>query len=158
MTTVNPYLCFNGNCEEAFNFYKAVFRRDFTYIGRYKDVPQADRRVFSEADEKIMHVSLPISDETTLMGADNTGAHNEMLAYSSFSLILHTDEQEEADRLFSELSQDGETKMPMTLTFWGSYYGLCMDKFGIMWKVTVDVTQGGSKESRKAGQNDRTVK
>ena len=61
MATVNPYIYFNGNCEEAFNFYKAVFQKDFTYLGRYKDVPQTERHVFRETDEKIMHVSLPIS-------------------------------------------------------------------------------------------------
>lgn len=140
MTTVNPYLYFNGNCEEAFNFYKSVFRRDFTYLGRYKDVPKAERGVFSESDDKIMHVSLPISNETILMGADNTEAHNELLAYTNFSLLLHTDDNQEADRLFDELSKGGQVKMPMNFTFWGSYYGICIDKFGIIWKVTADVT------------------
>lgn len=138
MATVNPYIYFNGNCEEAFNFYKTVFQKDFTYIGRYKDVPSTDRQVFQETDEKIMHVSLPISQETVLMGADNTEAYNELLAFSNFSLIVHTDEKEEADRLFNELSNGGQIKMPMNLTFWGSYYGICIDKFGIMWKLTIE--------------------
>lgn len=140
MVTVNPYLYFNGNCEEAFNFYKAVFQRDFTYLGRYKDVPQTDRQVFQETDEKIMHVSLPISSETVLMGSDNNKAYEELLTYNNFSLIIHTDEKIEADRLFHELSQGGQIKMPMNLTFWGSYYGICIDKFGIMWKVTMEAT------------------
>ncbi len=139
MATVNPYIYFNGNCEEAFNFYKTVFQRDIAYIGRYKDIPQTDRKNFRETDEKIMHVSLPISSETVLMGADNTEAYNELLTYSNFSLIIHTDEKQEADRLFNELSQGGQIKMPMNLTFWGSYYGICIDKFGITWKVTVEV-------------------
>lgn len=138
MATVNPYIYFNGNCEEAFNFYKTVFQKDFTYIGRYKDVPSTDRQVFQETDEKIMHVSLPISQKTVLMGADNTEAYNELLAFSNFSLIVHTDEKEEADRLFNELSNGGQIKMPMNLTFWGSYYGICIDKFGIMWKLTIE--------------------
>lgn len=136
MTTVNPYIYFNGNCEEAFNFYKTVFRREFTYLGRYKDVPQANRNIFKETDEKIMHVTLPISDETTLMGSDNVEAYNEILAYDNFSLILHSDEKAEVDRLFSELAKGGQIKMPTTQTFWGSYYGICIDKFGIQWKVT----------------------
>ncbi len=136
MATVNPYIYFNGNCEEAFTFYKTVFEKDFTYLGRYKDIPSTDRQLFEEIDEKIMHISLPISKETVLMGADNTKAYNELLAHSNFSLILHTDERKEADRLFAELSQEGEIKMPMNQTFWGSYYGICIDKFGIMWKVT----------------------
>lgn len=139
MTTVNPYIYFNGNCEEAFNFYKTAFRKEITYIGRYKDVPQSDRQIFREEDDKIMHVSLSISSETVLMGSDNTEAHKEMLSYSSFSLIIHTETKEEGDRLFNELSQGGQIKMPMNLPFWGSYYGICIDKFGIMWKVTVGV-------------------
>lgn len=139
MATVNPYIYFNGNCEEAFNFYKTVFQREIAYIGRYKDIPQTDRQIFREADEKIMHVSLPISNETVLMGADNTESYNEQLTYSNFSLIIHADGKEEADRLFNGLSEGGQIKMPMNQTFWGSYYGICTDKFGIMWKVTVEV-------------------
>ena len=139
MATLNTYLYFNGNCEEAFNFYKSVFQKEFTYFGRYKDVPQADRGFFQDTDEKIMHVTLPISKETVLMGADNKEAYKELLTYSNFSLILHADTQEEADRLFGGLSEGGQIKMPMNLTFWGSYYGICIDKFGIMWKVTIEL-------------------
>lgn len=137
MTTLNPYIYFNGNCEEAFNFYKSVFKKEFTYVGRYKDVPKKDRHIFQEADEKIMHVALPISTETILMGADNIEVNRETIRNSSFSLILYTDSKEEADRLFTELSERGQIKVPMNMTFWGSYYGLCIDKFGISWKITM---------------------
>ncbi len=133
---MNPYIYFNGNCEAAFNFYKVVFRKEITYIGRYKDVPKKDRQVFQETDEKIMHITLPISTETILMGSDNTEAYKESIAYSNFSLIIHTDNKVEADRLFNELSENGQIKVPMNLTFWGSYYGICTDKFGISWKIT----------------------
>jgi PhnB protein len=138
MTTLNPYIYFNGNCEDAFNFYKSVFRQEFTYIGRYKDVPKTDRQIFQESDEKIMHVSLPISTETILMGSDNIEAYKEAIKYSNFSLIIHTDSKEEVDRLFNELSENGQIKVPMNLTFWGSYYGICIDKFGISWKITIE--------------------
>lgn len=141
MTTINPYIYFNGNCEEAFEFYKNVFQRDFTYLGRYKDVPQVDRQLFQETDDKIMHVTLPISNETFLMGSDNTVAYNELIRYSNFSLIVHTNKKEEADRLFNELSKEGQIKMQMNLTFWGSYYGICVDKFGINWKITTESKQ-----------------
>lgn len=137
MITLNPYIYFNGNCEEAFNFYSAAFRKEITYLGRYKDVPDQDRQLFRETDEKIMHVTLPISAETSLMGADNPVAHNEPILHNSFSLIVHTDTKQEADRLFHALSEDGQIKMPMTQTFWGSYYGICIDKFGISWKITI---------------------
>lgn len=140
MMTINPYIYFNGNCEEAFNFYKVVFRKEFSYIGRYKDVPQNDRQIFQETDDKIMHVSLPISTETTLMGSDNKEAYKDSVKYNLFSLIIHTDNKEEADRLFSELSESGQIKMSMNQTFWGSYYGICIDRFGISWKITTELT------------------
>jgi len=136
MTTVNPYIYFNGNCEDAFKFYASAFRTEITYMERYKNVPAAQRKMFKEADEKIMHATLPISTETHLMGADNAEAHKVATAFSSFSLIIHTDTKEETDRLFSELSQSGEIKVELSLTFWGSYFGICTDKFGITWKIT----------------------
>lgn len=138
MTTLNPYLYFNGNCEEAFNFYKTVFRKEITYIGRYKDVPKRDRKIFEETDQKIMHITLPISEETILSGSDNTAAYKESMEYNNFSLIIHTDSRAEANRLFNEMSKNGQVKVPMNLAFWGSYYGICIDKFGINWKITTE--------------------
>ncbi len=137
MTTINPYIYFNGNCEEAFNFYKSVFRQEFTAIERYKDVPKKDRLIFQESDEKIMHVTLPLSTETMLNGSDHSLAYKEMIKYKTFSLIIHTDSKGEVDRLFNELSENGQIKVPVDLTFWGSYYGQCIDKFGISWKITL---------------------
>lgn len=137
MATLNPYIYFNGNCEEAFNFYKSVFQKEFAYLGYYSDVPQASRELFKENDDKVMHVTLPISKETILMGSDNEVAHNEQLSYSNFSLIVHADTEQEAEQLFHGLSEKGQIKVPMNRTFWGSYYGICIDKFGIMWKITM---------------------
>jgi len=138
MITVNPYLYFNGNCEEAFNFYKSVFETEFQYIGRYKDVPQTDRFIFQEQDNKIMHVSLPISEHTILMGCDNAEAHKEIMSYTNFSLSISTDIKEEADKLFEKLSNGGKIKLAMNKTFWGSYYGIVNDKFGINWKISCE--------------------
>ena len=138
MTTLNPYLTFKGNCEEAFNFYKSVFGGDFGYIGRYKDVPQSDRPLFAlETDEKIMHVSLPISTETVLMGCDTVEAFGQTIVEgNNFSLSITTDSQEKADRLFHELSAGGQIKLPMDQTFWGAYFGMLTDKFGINWTIS----------------------
>lgn len=137
MTTINPYIYFNGNCEEAFNFYKSVFRQEFTAIERYKDVPKKDRLIFQESDEKIMHVTLPLSTETMFNGSDHSLAYKQMIKHKTFSLIIHTDSKGEVDRLFNELSENGQIKVPVDLTFWGSYYGQCIDKFGISWKITL---------------------
>jgi PhnB protein len=139
MTKLNPYLFFNGNCEEAFNFYKSVFRAEFKYLGRYKDVPNTDRQIFQESDEKIMHVTLPISKEATLMGSDDTDSYGEIGLNNSFALYINTDNRDEADRLFNELSVGGQIKVSMTETFWGSYYGIFKDRFGINWKITFDL-------------------
>ncbi len=136
MATVNTYLYFNGNCENAFHFYSVVFRTAISHMERYKNVPKTDRQIFKETDDKIMHATLPISTETCLMGADNSAAFEASTAYSNFALIIHTDSKEEADRLFNELSKGGQIQVPMNLTFWGSYYGNCMDKFGVNWKIT----------------------
>lgn len=137
MVTINPYIYFDGNCEEAFNFYESVFRTEISSISKYKDVQEPERNIFQEPDEKIMHVTLPLSKETMLNGSDNSLAYKEMAEYKTFSLIIHTDSKEEADRLFAELSQNGQIKVPVGLTFWGAYYGQCTDKFGISWKITL---------------------
>ncbi|WP_348798884.1 VOC family protein [Flavobacterium adhaerens] len=139
MITVNPYLYFNGNCEEAFNFYKLIFETEFMYIGRYKDVPQKDRDIFRENDNKIMHVSLPISKQMTLMGSDNVAVFKDGLVNNKFSLSINTDKKEEADELFKKLSSGGKIKMAMNETFWGSYYGIVEDKFGIHWKISFEL-------------------
>lgn len=136
MTTVNTYLYFNGDCEEAFDFYKSAFEKDFQYIGRYKDVPKAARENFPNcSDEHIMHVVLPISKETTLMGADVID-NVKTATKKTFSLYLSTDNKNEADRLFNSLSEGGKITLPIADQFWGSYYGMCLDPFGINWKIS----------------------
>ena len=138
MTVVNPYLYFNGNCEQAFNFYKSVFNSEFKYIGRFKDVPPANRGAFTDQDNKIMHISLPISNETVLMGADHEDLFGQEVSMGRFSLSLNTDRKEEADRLYQRLSEGGSTKLAMNETFWGSYYGIVTDQFGINWKISFE--------------------
>lgn len=146
MITINPYIYFNGNCAEAFNFYKAVFRRKFWALELYKNVPKKDRHIFQETDEKIMHVTLPLSKETMLNGSDNSLAYKEMMQHKTFSLIIHTDSKEEVDRLFGELSYNGQIIVPAGLTFWGAYYGQCIDQFGINWKITLADGRGNEPQ------------
>ena len=103
-------------------------------------MPQPDRQNFAaEADEKIMHVSLPISAETILMGCDIIEADGQpIVAGNNFSLSITTDSREKADQLFHGLSSGGQIKMPMNQTFWGSYFGVCTDKFEINWTISFD--------------------
>jgi PhnB protein len=140
MTTVNVYLNFNGNCEEAFNFYKSVFGGEFPYIGRYKDMPpppDGGKGFPEEQGNRIMHVSLPISKETMLMGSDTGGEWaSDFKQGNNFSISINTDSRQEADRLFTSLSQGGRVTMPMNDTFWGDYFGMFTDKFGVNWMVS----------------------
>jgi PhnB protein len=143
MTTVNVYLTFNGNCEEAFNFYKSVFGGEFPYIGRYKDMPQEEGKKADAKDaEKIMHVSLPISKETMLMGSDTGGEWASTYSQgNNFAVSISTDSKDEADRLFNSLSAGGTATMPMNKTFWGDYFGMFTDKFGINWMISFNEAQ-----------------
>lgn len=141
MTTVNVYLNFDGNCLEAFNFYKSVFGGDFSYISRYKEMPSSDEPgcepMSEEMGDRIMHISLPISNETTLMGSDTGGEWAPKLHVgNNFSLSINTDTMEEADRLFIGLSADGKITMPMGKTFWGDYFGMFTDKFEVNWMIS----------------------
>ncbi|HMQ46165.1 MAG TPA: VOC family protein [Saprospiraceae bacterium] len=138
MTTANIYLTFDGNCEEAFKFYHAVFGSETPNFSRFKDMPPSEegKAISAEEGDKIMHVSLPISQETMIMGSDTGGewaAHHK--AGNNFSISISTDSKEEADRLFNGLSAGGQVTMPMADTFWGDYFGMFTDKFGINWMV-----------------------
>ena len=133
MPIINVYLTFDGNCEEAFNYYRDVFEVEFTMINRFKDMPPQNGTKIPDADaEKIMHVSLPISDETVLMGCDVGGEWSkDFVQGNNFSISIEADSKKDADRYFDMLSMDGEVVMPMDTTFWGSYFGMLTDQFGI---------------------------
>jgi len=142
MATVNIYLTFNGNCEEAFRFYQSIFGGEFSYFGRFKEMPKEEENCqpMDEADgDKIMHVTLPISKETCLMGSDTGGEWaSHFKQGNNFSVSINTESKKEADKLFNALSSDGQVIMPMDQTFWGAYFGMFTDKFGINWMVNFD--------------------
>lgn len=144
MTTVNIYLTFDGNCEAAFSYYKSVFNSEFEALNRFGEMPPQEGipPVPESQKEKIMHVSLPISQETILMGSDSGGDWGrEFRAGNNFSISIATDSTEEADRLFEALSAGGKVTMPMSKTFWGSYFGMMTDQFGISWMINVALDQ-----------------
>ncbi|WP_276378632.1 VOC family protein [Flavobacterium sp. H4147] len=142
MAAINPYLMFNGTCEEAFLFYKSVFGGEFPYIGKYKDAPAEEGEVLSEeALNRIMHVSLPIGN-TILMGSDSHPRYGDVGFGDNFSISINTESTEEADRIFNGLSAGGKVEMPMNKTFWGAYFGMFKDKFGVNWMVNFDENEG----------------
>ena len=139
MASINPYLTFNGNCEEAFLFYKSVFGGEFPYIGRFGEMPQQDGKpIPEELADKIMHVSLPIGN-TILFGSDSSEAFGHATVVgNNFSISIDAESTDEADRLFNGLSAGGKVTMPMSKTFWGAYFGMFQDKFAINWMVNYD--------------------
>ena len=142
-TTISPYLTFNGNCEDAFTFYKSVFGGQFAHMGRYKEMPPMEGKTVPASEaEKIMHVALPISQETVLMGSDSSDAFGHATVVgNNFSVSINAAGQPEADKLFGGLSSGGNVTMPMNKTFWGSYFGMLTDRFGIQWMVSVEENQ-----------------
>jgi len=138
MATINPWINFNGNAEEAFTFYKSVFGGEFTKIIRFKDL--ATSEVHGEdtgADaEKIMLIELPIGKNNVLMANDVPsfmGTVNENENRSKIS--VSTESREEADALFSGLSIGGQVEAPMGESPWGTYFGMLRDKYGIEWII-----------------------
>jgi PhnB protein len=138
MATINPYLNFNGNTEEAFNFYKSVFGGEFMVLMRWKDAPEVDKIPPSDR-EKIMHVSLPIGKGNVLMATDALESCGHSLTQgNNFYISINAESEEEADRLFNGLSAGGQVTMALHKAFWGAYFGMFTDKFGIQWMVSYD--------------------
>jgi PhnB protein len=133
---VNPYLNFDGQAQEAFNFYKSVFGGEFTTSMKMKDAPDGDKLPTDEQN-LMMHISLPIGKDTILMASDITPSMGspKLKKGNNMYVSLHPQSREEADRLFNGLSAEGEVEMPMQDQFWGDYYGSFIDKFGIGWMV-----------------------
>ncbi len=136
MTTINTWINFNGNAEEAFNFYKSVFGGEFTKIIRFKDLASAEFKVSEKDENKIMYISLPISNSSALIAndvPDFMGPVNENENRSKISISAES--KVEAERIFNSLSVGGQIEMPMDNSPWGTYFGMFRDKYGIEWVV-----------------------
>ena len=136
MATINPWINFNGNAEEAFAFYKSVFGGEFTKVVRFKDLPGPEFTA-SEADaEKIMLIALPIGTNNVLLANDVPsflGKVNENENRSKISVSAVS--KEEADAIFSGLSAGGQVEVEIGQSPWGTYFGMFRDKYGIEWTV-----------------------
>lgn len=143
MAHINPHINFNGNAEEAFNFYKSVFGGEFTKVVRLKDLASPEFPVDKKEENKIMHIALPIGNNVLMANdvPDFLGKVNERENRSKIS--ISTESKEEADKLFNGLSEGGEVEMPMEESPWGSYFGMFRDKYGIEWMVEVDARSNG---------------
>lgn len=134
MKAITIYLNFNGNTEEAFNFYKDVFGGEFTLLDRFEITPGSEK-MSSEDRKLILHVTLDIGNGVELMGSDVPSFREKVVPGSNAHYAIFVDSAEEADRIFARLSVGGKVTLPMADMFWGSYYGTVTDKFGINWMV-----------------------
>ena len=143
MALINPHINFNGNAEEAFNFYKSVFGGEFAKITRFKDLASTEFPISDHEANKIMHIALPIGNNILMANdvPESMGRTNENENRSKISISAES--KEEADKLFKGLSAGGQIEMPITDSPWGSYFGMFRDKFGIEWMVDFDPNYKG---------------
>jgi PhnB protein len=135
MPKMNPYLNFKNNCEEAFEHYRSVFGGDFLMLMRMGETDMG-MPVPDSAKNLIMHIALPIGDNV-LMGSDapDDMCPEPMKFGNNFSVAISADSREEADRLYAALSEGGNQAVPMQVMFWGAYWGMLTDRFGINWMI-----------------------
>ena len=135
MAQINPYINFNGNAEEAFNFYKSVFGGEFGKITRFKDIASAEFPVGENDAEKIMRITLSIGNNILIANdiPESMGRVNENENRSKIAVLAES--KEEADKIFTGLSAGGQVEMPMAESPWGTYFAMFRDKYGIEWTV-----------------------
>ncbi len=142
MATINPYINFNGNAEEAFTFYKSVFGGEFGKITRFKDIASTEFPVADSEANKIMRIVLPIG-KTMLIANDVPEQMGRVSENENRSKIaISAESREEAEKLFNGLSEGGTVEMPMAESPWGSSFAMFRDKFGIEWTVEFDPKNG----------------
>jgi PhnB protein len=130
---VQPYLTFEGRCEEAAEFYRKALGAEVTMLKRWKDSPDP-QMCQPGAEDKVMHMSFRIGD-TTLMASD--GRCTDQPNFQGFSLSFTAPSDAEAERLFTSLAEGGQVQMPLTKTFFSSLFGMVADRFGVPWMIVV---------------------
>ena len=138
MALINPYINFNGNAEEAFNFYRSVFGGEFKQVTRFKDIASAEFPVPENEANKLMRIVLPIGNNILIandvpksMGPVNENENRSKIAITAGS-------KAEAEKIFKELSVGGTVEMPLAKSPWGTYFAMFRDKYGIEWTVDFD--------------------
>ena len=129
--TVQPYLFFNGRCEEALEFYRKALGAETGLTHRFKDAP--DKSMCAPgSEEKIMHSSFKVGDATVMASDGQCGG---TASFEGFSLSLNLTKEADAKRLFEALAQGGEVKMPLTKTFFSPAFAMVKDRFGVSWMI-----------------------
>jgi len=132
----NPYLNFNGNCQEAFKYYERVLGGKIVAMMSHADMPaEAQAQTPPESKNKIMHARLTVGDQV-LMGSDSPPGHFEKT--QGMSVALQVDDPNEAERIFAALADNGTVRMPIQPTFWAIRFGMLTDRFGVPWMVNCE--------------------
>jgi PhnB protein len=134
MTSLSPYLGFDGDCEAAFELYRSVFGGEFDGVNRYSEMPPDSPAAPEDAD-KIMHIALSFGKGQRLMGSDRPSGMGTTTHGNSVAISVFPDSSEEGRRIFEALSAGGKVTMPYERQFWGDDYGMCTDRYGIDWMV-----------------------
>lgn len=141
MLNINAYLHFMGKTEEAMNFYKSILGGEFTIFGRFRDVPGSEN-MNPEDQKKIMHISLTTKNGTVIMATDSLESMGQQVNFgNNVHLCIQAESETEVDKLFAALSAGGKVEMPVNKTFWGAYFGMCQDKYGVQWMINYTYTQ-----------------
>ena len=144
---LQPYLFFDGRCEEAIEFYKRTVGAEVVNLVRFKDSPEPPTMMAPGSENKVMHVSLKIGD-SEIMASDgaNTGTTN----FHGFSIALSVKSEAEADRIYNALADGGTIRMPLSKTFFSPRFGMLADKFGLGWMIMTEAVQSGEQSARKS--------
>jgi PhnB protein len=139
MATINPYLNFNGNCEEAMNFYKSAFNGQF--MGEIMRYGGTEMQHDPKEANKVMHSTLDIGNGSYLMGSDVPSQYPRPNFGTAVQIAIHPASEEEANSIFKNLSAGGKVLMPLEKTFWGALFGTLEDKYGVQWMVNYQFEQ-----------------
>lgn len=142
MKKADPYLYFNGNAEEAFQYYKSVFDVEFTEVLRFGEIEGNPMGIPDKDRDKIAHVAIPLGN-SVLMGTDQVESMGQPLSTgNNFYITLVPESAEEAEKVFKGLAEGGEVIIPLKEEFWAEKYGMCTDKFGIQWMISYEGNAG----------------
>jgi PhnB protein len=148
ITSVNVYLYFQGNTEEAFTYYRSIFGGDFTGVVRFRDFPDNPMRIPEPELDRIAHIALPLGEASVLQGTDVVSSMPPLTVGNNFCITLEAESGAEADSLFEALSDGGHVEDPLQPTPWAEKYGICTDRFGVQWMVmytgSVEFALGGT--------------
>ncbi len=137
MVKLNPYLTFPGTAMQAIDLYKKVFKIEPSMVQKFKDMPPQEGMppLSAAGAERIIHAAFPVGNDMLMISDAPEGRDRTVVMGTQTQVSLHPDSREEADRMFGLLSEGGETVMPMAMQFWGDYFGMCKDAFGIRWMI-----------------------